>query len=1064
MIGLGITSAIFMTRKVITMHSYFTAQTAQHKSVSCAISTPAKRLSRVAVIGAFVLLSWTAIRIPGFAQATDGSILGVAADASGGALAGVSVTVRNVETGISRTTATGPDGHFRLDALPTGAYDLQAQRDGFAVTQVNNLDLTVGLELERDIVLKVGSVGETVNVTAEQPEVDTTSNEVGAAVIQRDQVDNLPIAGRQATQLSLLLPTTGTDTTRAQRPDANVGLGDQNVAATNYLVDGLTNMISGAGDPRDNIQQASIQEFQVIISQTPAEYGGRSGGVVTLVTKSGTNNVHGEAFEFFRDHYINRVDYFTQLQHTSDPSLYPIEPFNRNQAGGAIGGPILKDRLHYFGSYEYFNDQEYFTVAPGGIAPPTSVVGGQTVQDYASQEGGFRTGSLQNSYFGRIDWRINASHNAFLHFFKQTPSVFYCLGCTGGNSSNYSTGDTAVPGWTYAAGETWVISPRVVNQFGAQVAQDWQTSKSSHFYTPPQNILNNANFIEGITGDVPAGIAIAPGSTTSFSFPNFKWGFYPGINFHPFYQEAFDGITITRGSHTFKFGADVLSQPRKLQAADTPLGAWTFSKDIYFDPTDPNFNWSSLANAVPTKFTMTYPTIPYINYNIESAFYGQDEWKVSKRLTLNLGLRYDLQTKVFLNNLYASLYPSPGLPSWVQFGKHGAYTNFAPRVGFTWDPVGDGKTVIRGGYGIVYTVNSNNVYGEGETVTLRQTSIAVNGKATSPVSFPDPFKGLGYAHYVSTTPPNITVEANQVSNPPVNTISVGGTRQLTPELALIVDGIYSKMTRFQITPNVNTPYESSPGVATTNPATYPNPIYTNITEVEPEGNYEYKVLAARLDKRYSHHFEGTLSYTLGKQRDNYNNSGTWTDFYYPELDKGQAVADRRNMLVSSGYTKLPWGITVGGIYTLRSSLPLIAETGIANDVGATTEYVPGTSKNQHSVANLLAAVNKWRATQASTTSGYLNCAPGIAECLAPIPASQIEKSFYNQLDIHINKDIRLSERYSLQVIGQLFNVFGTDNFGGVGSSQQANASSSSFGTISSALPRQQGELAVRFLF
>jgi hypothetical protein len=1061
---LDIAAAIFTKRTVITMHSSLAAKTAQYSVVSPENSATVKRRSRTIAIIAIALLAWIFVPVAGNGQSTAGSIIGVVSDAQGGALAGVDVSSRNQDTGVVRAVVSGPDGHYRIDALPTGNYKLTARHEGFGVTEVNNLNLTVGLELESNIVLQVGAVGQTVNVVAGTTEVDTTSNEVGVAVIQHDQVDNLPIAGRQATQLSLLLPTTGTDTTRAQRPDANVGLGDQNVAATNYLVDGLTNMISGAGDPRDNIQQASIQEFQVIITQTPAEYGGRSGGVVTLVTKSGTNNIHGEAFEFFRDHAINRVDYFTQAQHNLNPALYPIQPFNRNQLGGAIGGPILKDRLHYFGSYEYLNDQEYFTVAPGGINPPTSVVGGQTVLDYGSQQGSYRTGSLQNSYFGRLDWQINAKHSAFLHFFEQTPSVFYCLGCTGGNSSNYSTGDTAVPGWTYAAGETWVISPNVVNQFGAQVAQDWQTSKSSHFYTPPQNILNNANFIEGIAGDVPVGIGIAPGSTTSFSFPSFKWGFYPGINFHPFYQEAFDGITVIRGHHSFKFGADVLSQPRKLQAADTPLGAWTFSKDIYFDPTDPNFNWASLVNAVPTKFTMTYPTIPYINYNIESAFYAQDEWKVSKKLTLNLGLRYDLQTKVFLNKLNASLYPSPGLPSWVQFGKHGAYTNFAPRVGFAWDPIGDGKTVFRGGYGIVYTVNSNNVYGEGETVTLRQTSITVNGKAATPVSFPDPFKGLGYAHYVSTTPPNITVEANQVSNPPVYTFSLGGTRQLTPDLALIVDGIYSKMTKFQITPNVNAPYESSPGVATTNPATYPNPTYTNITEVESKGNYEYKVLAVRLDKHYSHHFEGTLSYTLGKQRDNYNNSGTWTDFYYPWLDKGQAAADRRNMLVLSGYTKLPWRITVGGIYTARSSLPLVAQTGIANDVGATNGYVPGTSKNQHSVANLLAAVNTWRATQASTTSNYTHCAVGIAECLAPIPASQIQTSVYNQLDMHINKDIRLSERYSLQVIGQLFNVFGTDNFGGVGSSQQANASLSSFGTISSALPRQQGELAVRFLF
>ena len=266
---------------------------------------------QIALLSALTLVLQMAPPIPAEAQATDAVISGTATDAQGAALPNVNITARNTDTGSTRTVLTGADGRYRITALPTGKYELLAQRDGFTKTQVRDVILTVGQEFERDVVLNAGGVEQTVSVTAQQPLVDSTSNEVGSAVISQDQVENLPIPGRQATQLSLLLPATGTDTTRAQRPDANVGFGSQNVAATNYLVDGLTNMISGAGDPRDNIQQASIQEFKVIISQAPAEYGGRSGGVVTLVTKSGTNNIHGEAFEFFRDHYINRVDYYT---------------------------------------------------------------------------------------------------------------------------------------------------------------------------------------------------------------------------------------------------------------------------------------------------------------------------------------------------------------------------------------------------------------------------------------------------------------------------------------------------------------------------------------------------------------------------------------------------------------------------------------------------------------------------------------------------------------------------------------------------------------------------------
>ncbi len=192
---------------------------------------------------------------------------------------------------------------------------------------------------------------EVVTVTADPPITEPTSSQASTTLISESQIDSLPISGRQTTQLALLTPGTSSDGTRSVRPDALVGAGDINAASTNYLVDGLMNMISGNGDPKDNVPQATVQEFKVIISQTPAEYGGRSGGVVTVATKSGTNQLHGEAFEYYRSHYINRVDYYTQLEHDENPTANPIQPFLRNQYGGAIGRPILTDRLPYFGPY-----------------------------------------------------------------------------------------------------------------------------------------------------------------------------------------------------------------------------------------------------------------------------------------------------------------------------------------------------------------------------------------------------------------------------------------------------------------------------------------------------------------------------------------------------------------------------------------------------------------------------------------------------------------------------------------------------------------------------------------
>ncbi len=968
-----------------------------------------------------------------FAQATDGSIVGTASDTKGAALAGANVTARNTVTGTTRTVHTDAEGHYLITALPAGVYDLTSEHEGFATTQVKNVTLTVGLEFHYDFALNLGGVEQTVNVSAQQPQVDLTSSQSGAAVISEEQINSLPIPGRQATQLALLLPGTGTDSTRAQRPNANVGAGDVNVASTNYLVDGLTNMISGQGDPRDNIQQASVQEFKVITSQAPAEYGNRSGGVVSLVTKGGGNSIHGEAFEFFRNHSINRVDYYTQAQHDSNPNLYPIAPFSRNQFGGAVGGPILRDKLHYFASFERLDDREYFTVAPGG-ASATSIV----KANYAALQGSYRNGSQQNSYFGRIDWQINPKHSLFVRFFEQNPSIFYCLGCAGGNNAAFSSGDTSVRGWTWAAGHTWLISPHVVNQLNVQVAQGWQSSLPSSFNTPSQALLNNASLPAQFR---PGTVGVVPGGSTVYNFPSLKWGFYPGTQFHQFYQEVVEALTVNHGKHTFKFGGDILDQPRKTQATATPLGTWTFSKDIAFNPNDPKFNYASLSAANPTKFTTTFPTIPYTDYNVLYAAYVEDEWKPLPGLTLNVGVRYDIQTKIWRNSLYQGLYPTP-LP-FVDFKSRGDHNNVAPRLGFAWDPFRDGKSVVRGGFGIVYTSNQNTSFG-GEVTTTRQTSITVSSSTkngvTTYVPYPDPYNGKGYQSAITNTPPNITINANNISNPPVYTTSLGISRQLSTNLTLNLDGIYSHFSQMPVTVNINAPIDPVNA-----PKVLPLPAWGQINQTQPIGTYGYKALYVRLDKRFARRYQYTASYTLAKQRDNYNGSTAITDVYHPTQDLGQSAVDRRNTFVLSGFFAPRFGITIGGIYTLRSALPLSALTGLDNNAdGATTDYLPGTTKNLHNFAKLLAEVNAARGMS--------------------IPLSQIQTSRYNQLDMRISKQFDFGERYKLQLIGQLFNVFGTDNFGGVGATQQSNASAPTFGQILSAYPRQQGELAARFLF
>jgi len=297
-----------------------------------------------------------------WAQTVGGTIVGVVADAQGGALPGVTLTARNLETGATRVVATEGDGRYRIGGLPPGRYDLVAELQGFSTVDVAGLTLTIGLEVQQNLKLGIQALEETVTVTGVTPTVEVTKTEV-ATVITQQQISMLPIEGRSAITLSLLLPGTSTDTTRPQRPGANVGAGGMTTAATNYIVDGLNNMISRAGDAREDLPQSAIQEFKVHLAQMPAEYGGRSGGVVSVLTKSGTNRFTGEAFEFFRGKSLNAMNKFEEerQEQFGDGKA----DFRRNQYGFSIGGPIVLNRAHVFAAAARTSTREFFTVSTG---------------------------------------------------------------------------------------------------------------------------------------------------------------------------------------------------------------------------------------------------------------------------------------------------------------------------------------------------------------------------------------------------------------------------------------------------------------------------------------------------------------------------------------------------------------------------------------------------------------------------------------------------------------------------------------------------------------------------
>ena len=951
-----------------------------------------------------------------FAQAASASISGTITDAQGGVLPGVTLTVQNAESGVIRTSVTEADGKYRIAGLNPGRYNLTTELPGFQVVAVKDITLQIGQDYTRDFQLALSTLQESVTVTGEAPIVEATKTEV-ATVVTSEQIATLPVQDRTALSLSLLLPGVGVDTTRAKRNATNVGA-SVTTSATTYLVDGLSNSVNKSGEQRHDIPEAAIREFAVHTTQLPAQYGQRVGGVVNIVTKSGTNDLHGEAFEFFRNQKMQRNDIFTQQQidaGRADPR------YKRNQYGFAVGGPIIRNKLHYFGTFERTREHAFFTVP----AP---------LQFYPSLAGSYEGGSFTNIEFVRADYQMNTKQNFFYRYINQH-TEFFCSNC-GGTASSFSNLDNLIPRDMHALGHTWVISNRVLNEFYFMRATASDRNYMNQDYTPA-NVLHSV-----VTMPVSLGAGQYIG-TPQYRFPSVTWGgnqcLWPcRTGTMTTFTEAQETLTISTGNHNWKVGGSIQYFPTHEWAASNP-GTWTFGRDQFFNPADPNFNFNSLSGA--TQFTAAFPNVYRDIISHTYAAYVSDEWKPVAGLTFNLGLRYDIQTGVWDEHHTQAEYPRP-LP-YVDFGSRGDKNNVGPRLGVAWDVRKNGRLVVRGGYGLVYTNVTNATQGT-EITALKQNSIIINNP-----TYPDPYQGRDPASFASTAPPNINILSNDLVNAPVNTYTAGFSQQLLSDTAINVDGVYQKATDYFTVENINTPKNGA----------RPLPEWGQILSTDPIGDWTYKALLVRLEKRLSHRYQYQVSYTLAKQDGNYgspdlvgiNQGGTITDYYHPEYDLGPLPSDRRHALVISDAFQLPSDVVIGTIFNFRTSTPFSARAGAdLNADGQNTDYVPGTTKNMGNRDNetMMAAVNAYRATLS----------------LPALPVSQIDINTLYRFDIRGSKAINLGGGRRVELIGQVFNLFGRTNLGGVGSQYQTNARAATFGQILTAQPRQQGEVALRFVW
>jgi hypothetical protein len=1026
-----------------------------------------KRWLLIALMASMMLL--TCVAMWGQATAT-ATLQGTVTDKSQAVIKSAEVTITNKDTGAIRTVTTNDTGEYRIDAQP-GIYSVKTKAAGFSVAEVKQIELSVGRTTTQNFTLNPGGVTETVEVTAAAPLVDQTKTDVSANITPQ-QITDLPLIGRDIADLAYLAPgvkaADSYDPTKNRYAILSVnGHGGRNV---NVTIDGVDNKDNTVGGPVMQVPAEAVQEFQVSTQRFSAVNGRSSGAAINVITKSGTNNFHGSAFGFFREQAFNA----DQQQANGDGTTSSANPpYSRQWFGGSFGGPIKKDTL--FGFFAFERQREHTSLAES----PQAFQELSLVTNLGAQPATvIPTPFFENRLNGRLDWTINSKNSAYLSVTTQANNSLNDQSTSFSDLSagNFTVNHLQVANLTVNSS----LSPTLVNQFTAGF-QYWNNLINTNTQSPLFTFPLGQNTIQfGTNANVPQN------------------------SIQRKYQFK-DDVSKTVGNHTLRTGIDYIWTPFM-------GGFFEFNPTLEIDFNDVpsailqggGFGRPGLVNGMTVA--VGDPTF-IIKDAKQLGLYFQDDWKVTSRLTANLGLRWDKDfdfiggSKISDSRTFQELQaiaPFSPLAAQLVAKQASDYSKgFSPRIGLAYDLTGQGKHIVRAGFGMYYDNTFQNIplfMEQQANSTIFQTAFSISPSDTVPgtnILLSD--WRFGIDPLPTIPPPSSQLTDGSIGRlmdpnyrtPVTEEFNGGYTWALNEKSAFEVEYVHVLSLHENKTINLDPIIPIDPANITTTKKNQPGgffqpldaafqaagvPVLGSLRDEQSIGRSRYDGLNFSYRQRAFHKTDLTANYTLARAVGYDEDGGSFR--YYPRDPQnplapnefGPAFNDERNHVTLAATAHLPWGLEFSPILQAGSARPYnpIAGTNLLNLGGGSDTNALVVPKNDES--NLTAFDDP---TNGPNKLGAVQCYYS-GNCVVAPYNSQRGNPYFN-MDARVAKNIKLGEARNLQLMFQAFNLTNHANYGNdFGTVVDSGSFGHPVGFInptSSLLPRAfTGEFGARFTF